>query len=51
MKDVLLSKGDFNVIIVDWTKYDGPPYRLAIANVYLIGGDIADLIKYLMVRK
>ncbi|XP_074641011.1 pancreatic triacylglycerol lipase-like isoform X2 [Tubulanus polymorphus] len=47
MKTELLRQGDYNVILVDWSKGSGPPYTLATANTRLVGAEIAHLINYL----
>ncbi|GFY71072.1 pancreatic triacylglycerol lipase [Trichonephila inaurata madagascariensis] len=46
-KDALLESGKYNVIIVDWTDYNGPPYEQAVANTRVIGAVVAKLIKFL----
>lgn len=48
MKDALLGAGDFNVIIVDWSKGNGLPYTQATANTQIVGADIAILVNKLI---
>ncbi|GFX80309.1 pancreatic lipase-related protein 2 [Trichonephila clavipes] len=47
MKDNLLLNNDYNVIIVDWSKGNGPPYTQATANCRVVGAEVAFLIKQL----
>lgn len=49
MKDNLLLAGDYNVIIVDWSKGNGLPYTQATANTRVVGAEIALVIKTLQV--
>ncbi|GIY11419.1 pancreatic triacylglycerol lipase [Caerostris extrusa] len=51
MKDQMLSLYDYNVIIVNWTNFNQPPYLLATLNAELIGYQLSYLIKYLEVKK
>ncbi|XP_059168948.1 inactive pancreatic lipase-related protein 1-like [Physella acuta] len=44
MKDELLKQGDYNVIIVDWSGGNKPPYTQATANTRVVGAQIALLI-------
>ncbi|GIY41556.1 pancreatic lipase-related protein 3 [Caerostris darwini] len=48
MKDELLKRGDFNVIIVNWTDSNGRPYPQAVANGRVVGAQTAKLIELLM---
>ncbi|GFU32154.1 pancreatic triacylglycerol lipase [Nephila pilipes] len=47
-KDALLEIGKYNIIIVDWTDYNGAPYEQAVANTRVIGAIVAKLIKLIM---
>ncbi|XP_035233644.1 pancreatic lipase-related protein 2-like isoform X2 [Stegodyphus dumicola] len=47
MKDALLNYKDCNVIIVDWSKSNGIPFALAVANTRVVGAEIALLINFL----
>ncbi|GFS52874.1 lipase domain-containing protein [Trichonephila inaurata madagascariensis] len=47
IKDNMLGIFIYNVIIVNWTKYNQPPYTLAASNTQKIGKDLAKLLKYL----
>ncbi|GFT77284.1 hepatic triacylglycerol lipase [Nephila pilipes] len=47
IKDNLLANFIYNVIIVNWTKYNQPPYTLAAINTQEIGANMAKLLKYL----
>ncbi|CAL1536839.1 unnamed protein product, partial [Lymnaea stagnalis] len=49
MKDELLRKADYNVVIVDWHTGNGPPYTQATANTRVVGAQIAYLIQKLIV--
>lgn len=49
MKDALLRRGDFNVVIVNWAAGNGPPYSQAAANTRLVGAQIAQVIHQLIV--
>ncbi|KAK3770280.1 hypothetical protein RRG08_029935 [Elysia crispata] len=51
MKDELLILGDFNVIIVDWSMGNKPPYTQATANTRVVGAQIALLVDLLMKGK
>ncbi|XP_059168285.1 inactive pancreatic lipase-related protein 1-like [Physella acuta] len=44
MKDELLKQGDYNVILVDWSGGNKPPYTQATANTRVVGAQIAQLI-------
>ncbi|XP_043240458.1 pancreatic lipase-related protein 2-like [Amphibalanus amphitrite] len=43
-KDLLLKKGDYNVVIVDWRDGASIPYLQATANTQLVGRQIALLV-------
>lgn len=47
MKDALLNFDTFNVIMVDWTDSNGPPYPQAVANARVVGAQLAKLIQFL----
>ncbi|GIY11413.1 inactive pancreatic lipase-related protein 1 [Caerostris extrusa] len=51
MKDQMLSLYDYNVIVVNWTNFNQPPYLLAALNAVLVGRQVANLIKYLEANK
>ncbi|KAH9489615.1 Pancreatic lipase- protein 2 [Bulinus truncatus] len=51
LKDEFLIQGDYNVIIVDWSKGNLPPYSLAVANSRVVGAQIAELINELTEAK
>ncbi|CAL1538424.1 unnamed protein product [Lymnaea stagnalis] len=51
LKDKLLEYGDFNVVIVDWSKGNSPPYTQATANTRVVGAQIALLVKELVKTK
>ncbi|KFM58263.1 Pancreatic lipase-related protein 2, partial [Stegodyphus mimosarum] len=46
-KDDILLHGDYNVIIVDWSKGNGMPYTQAAANTRVVGAEIALMIQTL----
>lgn len=50
MKDELLKNGDYNVVIVDWSYGNGPPYGQATSNTRIVGAQIGEVIKELIVR-
>ncbi|GIY11411.1 endothelial lipase [Caerostris extrusa] len=47
IKTRMLELYDYNVIIVNYTSYNQPPYILAAFNTEIIGNQVADLIKFL----
>ncbi|XP_076370710.1 pancreatic lipase-related protein 2-like [Tachypleus tridentatus] len=47
MKDEYLKQGDYNIILVDWSKGSWFPYYQAVANIRLVGAEIALLISRL----
>ncbi|KAF8791254.1 Pancreatic triacylglycerol lipase like protein [Argiope bruennichi] len=47
MKDEFLMHGDYNIIIVDWSGGNKPPYYQATANTRVVGAEIDLLIKAL----
>ncbi|GBN03287.1 Endothelial lipase [Araneus ventricosus] len=48
IKDTLLEYNKYNVIIVNWTKYNGEPYTAAVAKAYLVGVNIGKMINFLV---
>ncbi|GFT62831.1 pancreatic triacylglycerol lipase [Nephila pilipes] len=48
IKDRLLEQGNYNVIIVNWSKYGDPPFTVAIANTYAIGLRVGEMINFLL---
>jgi len=46
-RDALLQKGDFNVMVVDWSHGNRPDYNQAVTNTFIVGAEIAYLLKYL----
>ena len=50
VKDALLRVGDYNVIVVDWSKGNGFPYTQATANTQIVGAMIARLVNSLIER-
>ncbi|XP_077529371.1 pancreatic triacylglycerol lipase-like [Haemaphysalis longicornis] len=44
MKDEFLKHGDYNVIVVDWSHGNGPPYTKATANTRVVGAELALLV-------
>ncbi|XP_022235545.1 pancreatic lipase-related protein 3-like [Limulus polyphemus] len=49
MKDEYLKQGDYNIILVDWSKRSWFPYYQAVANTRLVGAEIAQLISRLQI--
>ncbi|XP_072141083.1 pancreatic triacylglycerol lipase-like [Dermacentor andersoni] len=47
MKDEFLKHDDYNVIVVDWSRGNGPPYTKATANTRVVGAELALLISTL----
>ncbi|KAH9512772.1 Pancreatic lipase- protein 2 [Bulinus truncatus] len=45
MRDGLLNKGDYNVIIVDWHHGSRFPYEQAAANMYLVARQLAKFLR------
>ncbi|BFZ16540.1 hypothetical protein BsWGS_19579 [Bradybaena similaris] len=48
MKDELLTHGDYNVVIVDWSGGNLPPYGQASSNCRVVGAQIAAVINQLI---
>lgn len=49
LKDAYLSKGDYNIIAVDWSDLSLPPfYNSAAENARLVGGYISEMIEFLI---
>ncbi|XP_076322219.1 pancreatic triacylglycerol lipase-like [Tachypleus tridentatus] len=51
LKDKYLEKGDYNVIIVDWSEANVVPFYQAAANARVVGAEIALLVQYLQELK
>ncbi|KAK0064935.1 pancreatic triacylglycerol lipase [Biomphalaria pfeifferi] len=51
LKDELLAHGDYNVIIVDWSNGNSPPYTQATANTRVVGAQIGLLVDELIKTK
>ncbi|GFU39335.1 pancreatic triacylglycerol lipase [Nephila pilipes] len=47
MKDEFLMHGDYNIIIVDWSGGNKPPYYQATANTRVVGAEIELMVKAL----
>ncbi|XP_054708873.1 pancreatic lipase-related protein 2-like [Uloborus diversus] len=47
MKDEFLMSGEYNIIIVDWSGGNKPPYYQATANTRVVGAEIALMIQTL----
>ncbi|GBN30261.1 Hepatic triacylglycerol lipase [Araneus ventricosus] len=47
IKDALLKHGSYNVILVDWSRYNGHPYLLAVLNAIPVGKKIAEFIDFM----
>ena len=50
LKDALLDKGDFNVIVVDWSKGAGEEYGQSAGNTRLVGSMITEFIKFVILH-
>ena len=48
MKNKLLTKEDFNIIIVEWSKGAKAPYNQAAGNTRIVGAQMAELITFLI---
>lgn len=48
MKDKLLKRDDFNIIIVDWSNGAKAPYEQAAGNTRIVGAQMAELIRFLV---
>lgn len=48
MKDKLLKRDDFNIIIVDWSNGAKTPYEQAAGNTRIVGAQMAELIRFLV---
>lgn len=46
----LLTKDNYNVIVVDWGQGAMPPYTQAVANARMVGALVADMIAYIQDR-
>ncbi|GFU26377.1 hypothetical protein NPIL_31891 [Nephila pilipes] len=48
IKDRLLALSKYNIIIVNWTRYNQSPYMLAASNAYAVGFRVGEMIKFLV---
>ena len=48
IKDKLLIRDDFNIIIVDWSNGAKAPYEQAAGNARMVGVQMAELIRFLV---
>ncbi|XP_074619187.1 inactive pancreatic lipase-related protein 1-like [Acropora palmata] len=48
LKDALLKKGDFNVILVDWSRGANQDYGQSAGNTRLVGAIVAHFINFLI---
>lgn len=48
MKEKLLKRDDFNIIIVDWSNGAKAPYEQAAGNTRIVGAQMAELIRFLV---
>lgn len=48
MRDALLKRDDFNVIILDWSNGAKAPYEQAAGNTRILGAQIAELVRFLV---
>ena len=48
MKDALLNKGDFNVIMTDWNAGAHEDYEVSAASTQLVGAKMAELVHFLI---
>ncbi|XP_013067234.1 inactive pancreatic lipase-related protein 1-like [Biomphalaria glabrata] len=51
LKDEFLKQDDYNIIVVDWSRGNLPPYTQATANTRVVGAQIAELVKELIRTK
>ncbi|KAL1418189.1 hypothetical protein MTO96_026200 [Rhipicephalus appendiculatus] len=51
MSTELLTKDNYNVIVVDWSQAAQPPYTQAVANARMVGALVADMIMHIQVCK
>ncbi|KAF8786162.1 pancreatic lipase-related protein 2-like [Argiope bruennichi] len=47
MKNKMLELYKYNVILMDWTRYNQPPYLLSAINTLVIGHELANFIQFL----
>lgn len=47
MSTELLTKDNYNVIVVDWGQAAQPPYTQAVANARMVGALVADMIMHI----
>jgi pimeloyl-ACP methyl ester carboxylesterase len=50
LRDALLRVGDYNVILVDWSRGNGFPYSQGTANTQVVGAMTARLVNSLITR-
>ena len=50
MKDALLDKGDFNVIMTDWSVGANQDLGVSSGNTRLVGAQMAELAQFLIYR-
>lgn len=50
MSTELLTKDNYNVIVVDWGQAAQPPYTQAVANARMVGALVADMIMHIQDR-
>ena len=48
MKDALLDKGDFNVIMTDWSVGANQDLGVSSGNTRLVGAQMAELVQFLI---
>lgn len=50
MKDEFLMHGDYNVIVVDWSGGNKPPYYQATSNTRVVAAEMALIVQALEVK-
>ncbi|KFM59665.1 Pancreatic triacylglycerol lipase, partial [Stegodyphus mimosarum] len=48
IKDEILQEGPYNVIVVNWSYNNGPPYLQAVANARAVGVQVANLLNFII---
>ncbi|KAG8191717.1 hypothetical protein JTE90_008782 [Oedothorax gibbosus] len=51
MKDALLKQGSYNVVLVNWTSSNQPPYTQAVANARVVAAQLAHVINTLEITR